>query len=204
MDATQPLRDVFAGLAGSGGAGEPATVLAASGHHDLPDGLMAEAVVNYADTAPVEVAEHLAPFVRAHSAVPGAAADAPSWLAAVGTAPADVDPMGLDAAAQPGGLEGTGGLDAVGATPDVTATATESASAGADEHYGRGDTAPAGPDPGEARWVADDGGTAGSGPLPEAASPHTTGTAESDLGYFGEAETGEGTDADPADLDDLG
>ncbi len=35
-----------------------------------PPDLVAEAVVNYADTAPVEVAEHLAPFVTANSGVP--------------------------------------------------------------------------------------------------------------------------------------
>src|SRR5690606_37616813 len=66
MDATRPLHDVFADLAGTG-HGEPAEVLRANGHGDLPDGLVAEAVVNYADTAPMEVAQHLAPFVRAHS-----------------------------------------------------------------------------------------------------------------------------------------
>src|SRR5688572_28359292 len=96
MEATQPLRDVFAGLAGTGGAGEPAAVLAASGHEDLPDGLVAEAVVNYADTAPVEVAEHLASFVRAHSPVPGPAGDPPTWVAALGSAPVDIDPAELD------------------------------------------------------------------------------------------------------------
>ena len=45
-------------------------VLRASGHADLPDGLVAEAVVSYADTAPIEVAEHLSPFVMANSPVP--------------------------------------------------------------------------------------------------------------------------------------
>ena len=60
------------------GGGDPAALLAAGGHGSLPPDLMAEAVVNYADTAPLEVAQHLAPFVMAHSAVPGAA-EAAHW-----------------------------------------------------------------------------------------------------------------------------
>ena len=42
----------------AGRRADPAEVLRASGHADLPDGLVAEAVVSYADTAPIEVAEH--------------------------------------------------------------------------------------------------------------------------------------------------
>src|SRR5690606_18249994 len=101
MDATRPLHDVFADLAGTG-HGEPAEVLRANGHGDLPDGLVAEAVVNYADTAPMEVAEHLAPFVRAHSPVPTTdpTLTAPTWLDALQTAPVVVDPgTDLDAGA---------------------------------------------------------------------------------------------------------
>jgi hypothetical protein len=65
MNPARPLRDVFDDLTvGRAGA------LADSGHRDLPDQLVSEAIVNYADTAPVEVAEHLAPFVKVHSAVP--------------------------------------------------------------------------------------------------------------------------------------
>ncbi|MFC7529174.1 hypothetical protein [Actinoplanes sp. GCM10030250] len=67
MDSARPLRDVFADLAGT--AGDPAEVLRDAGHPALPDELVAEAVVSYADTAPVEVAEHLAPYVSAHSVV---------------------------------------------------------------------------------------------------------------------------------------
>jgi hypothetical protein len=69
MTPARPLREVFAGLAGQPSA-DPGEVLAAHGHPDLPADLVAEAVVSYADTAPPEVAEHLAPFVTAHSAVP--------------------------------------------------------------------------------------------------------------------------------------
>ena len=108
MDATRPLRDVFTALTGDGGASgsDPGEVLRVSGHADLPDGLAAEAVVSYADTAPIEVAEHLAPFVMANSPVPIAGGyldtadlEPPSWLDALATAPVptDIDPAeGLD------------------------------------------------------------------------------------------------------------
>lgn len=100
MEATRPLHDVFSELAGAAEASEragidPAQVLRANGHEDLPDGLVAEAVVNYADTAPVEVAEHLSAFVRAHSAVPSpddTSSEVPGWFEAVSSAPVDVDP----------------------------------------------------------------------------------------------------------------
>jgi hypothetical protein len=75
MESARPLRDVFADLVGDESArqdraADPAGFLAAHGHADLPDSLVAEAIVNYADIAPAEVAEHLAPFVMAHSPVP--------------------------------------------------------------------------------------------------------------------------------------
>jgi hypothetical protein len=72
MTSARPLRDVFADLLGDAGGArpDPAAALAAAGHPDLPPQLVAEAVVSYADTAPVEVAEHLAPYVTAHSGVP--------------------------------------------------------------------------------------------------------------------------------------
>ena len=93
MESARPLRDVFADLTGGGSAaGDPDALLRDQGHPALPDDLVAEAVVSYADTAPAEVAEHLAPFVTAHSAVgAGAGAGAePSagWLDLLATAPA--------------------------------------------------------------------------------------------------------------------
>jgi hypothetical protein len=110
MTPARPLRDVFADLLGGDGAArpDPDGLLAASGHADLPAHLVAEAVVNYADTAPVEVAEHLAPYVTAHSGVPvetppddGAVddADPAGWAELLATAPGDVgtDPAGPDA-----------------------------------------------------------------------------------------------------------
>ncbi|HZN77385.1 MAG TPA: hypothetical protein VFC00_37695 [Micromonosporaceae bacterium] len=91
MTSARPLRDVFSELATAGSGGDAGEVLDAHGHADLPDGLVAEAVVSYADTAPVEVAEHLAPFVMAHSAVYPEAVSGPAdpagWLDAVSTAP---------------------------------------------------------------------------------------------------------------------
>jgi hypothetical protein len=87
----EPLRDVFAGLAGNGG--DPGDFL-----RDLPADLVAEAVVGYADTAPLEVAERLAPFVGEHSAV-GAevAGDAGgTWLDLLASAPVGTEASGLD------------------------------------------------------------------------------------------------------------
>jgi hypothetical protein len=103
MERARPLRDVFSDLVGTDTdhAG-PAEVLRAGGHPDLPDTLVAEAVGSYADTAPIEVAEHLSPYVMAHSPVPQVDApevDPAAWFDAVATAPAaDLGPDlgGLD------------------------------------------------------------------------------------------------------------
>jgi hypothetical protein len=69
MASVRPLRELLADLVGDAGAhsGGPEAYLAEHGHADLPPELMAEAVVSFADTAPPEVAEHLAPFVTAHT-----------------------------------------------------------------------------------------------------------------------------------------
>ena len=77
MELVRSLRELFASVSDAPHAG-PAEVLASGGHQSLPPDLVAEAITNYADTAPLEVAQHLAPFVMAHSAVPGAAAAA-NW-----------------------------------------------------------------------------------------------------------------------------
>jgi hypothetical protein len=78
----RPLRELLAELVGDAEAraaygADPAGYLAAHGH-DLPGELVASAVVSYADTAPLEVAAALAPFVAAHGAVPDGAD--PSWF----------------------------------------------------------------------------------------------------------------------------
>ncbi|MEV0900024.1 hypothetical protein [Actinoplanes sp. NPDC049802] len=104
----EPLRDVFAGLAGPGR--DPGDFL-----RELPEELVAEAVVSYADTAPAEVAEHLAPFVSAHSAVGGHdQAGDPGWLELLATAPVEAEPeidetdlgfgTGADTVGEPTGL----------------------------------------------------------------------------------------------------
>src|SRR5688500_4344332 len=97
MATARPLRDVFADLAGDPDAHgvDPAELLREHGHADLPDALVAEAVTSFADTAPLEVAEHLAPYVMANSAVPGVAGEVEpgGWLTALADAPpVDADP----------------------------------------------------------------------------------------------------------------
>jgi hypothetical protein len=109
MPPARPLRDVFTDLVGDAGAagvpaGDPGQVLAEAGHPDLPPGLVAEAVVSYADSAPPAVAEHLAPFVIAHSPIPVAAdepePDPAGWLDLLATAPDGG--AGIDVAAETG------------------------------------------------------------------------------------------------------
>jgi hypothetical protein len=119
MASARPLRDVFADLIGGASAtDDPDALLRDQGHPELPDHLVAEAVVNYADTAPVEVAEHLAPYVTAHSAV-GAdevPVDEPqAWFDLLGTAPAGLDPAEEpvdidDLAPAPDGFDDDAGL----------------------------------------------------------------------------------------------
>jgi hypothetical protein len=99
MQPARPLRDVLTDLVGDGDAAGPSEVLAAGGHSGLPDQLVAEAVGTFADTAPIEVAEHLSPYVMANSAVPlpdAPEVDAGSWLDAFSGAPVpDADPAAL-------------------------------------------------------------------------------------------------------------
>ncbi|GAA1884577.1 hypothetical protein [Asanoa iriomotensis] len=89
MDA-RPLKDVLTDLVGDPSAA--AGALAGAGH-DLPPELVAEAVVSFAGTAPAEVAEHLAPFVTAHSGVPVESEldDPADWPELLATAPAEPD-----------------------------------------------------------------------------------------------------------------
>ena len=69
MEAGRSLRELFAELSRPGG-GDPADLLNAAGFGDVPESLVAEAIVSYAATAPLEVAEHLAPFAVAHGPLP--------------------------------------------------------------------------------------------------------------------------------------
>jgi len=91
MADARPLQELLADLVGDAEARhahDPATYLAAHGHPDLPAELVAEAVVSYADTAPPDVAEHLAPFVMSHSVVPTEPAES-DWFDLLTTAPLD-------------------------------------------------------------------------------------------------------------------
>ena len=78
LDAARSLREVFESLAGDP---DPDAALAAAGHAGLPADLFTEALVNYADTAPPEVAEHLSPVVL------GASSDAGLGLELLSSAP---------------------------------------------------------------------------------------------------------------------
>ncbi|WP_158854281.1 hypothetical protein [Saccharothrix deserti] len=102
MASVRSLRELLADLVGDAGArsGGPKAYLAEHGHPDLPAELVAEAVVSFADTAPPEVAEQLAPFVTAHTAGQG---DGAGWFdlltsASVGLAE---DPDALDGVPEP-------------------------------------------------------------------------------------------------------
>jgi hypothetical protein len=120
MATARPLRDVFADVTGdeAARASDPAEFLRSSGHEDLPDTLVAEAVTSYADTAPVEVAEHLSQYVMANSAVPGIGAevDPSSWLEALASAPELLESTVDPAAA---GLDGEPRYEAGEAAPDT-------------------------------------------------------------------------------------
>jgi hypothetical protein len=138
MEPQRSLRAVFGNLAGGESArgqeegGDLGDILAAEGYPGLPDTLIAEAVASYADTAPAEVAEHLAPFVMANSPVPvddlpdeldsrpaldplDLLATAPTSLAAgdelADSAIGPDDDLVIDAAAEGGETFATFGLD---------------------------------------------------------------------------------------------
>ncbi|MFV2109061.1 MULTISPECIES: hypothetical protein [unclassified Micromonospora] len=150
MAPARSLHEIFAGLPGDAAAhSDVAAVLDANGYADLPPELLAQAVVSFADTAPAEVAEHLAPFVTAHSQVGGdgtvpdelaspldllATAPAPAFDAAMPDDPAfdgpDLDGLGLDAAPPDGpGFDTPAGFDDPGFA----------AGPGMDAAFGRGD-----------------------------------------------------------------
>jgi hypothetical protein len=115
------LREVFDGLVGEDRRDLDPTGLLREHGFDLSDDDVSEALVNYAYSAPVEVAAHLQQYVMAHSpvllsepAVDGlTAADGLDLLT---TAPAGVapDPLGLDAPAvgQEAGVDPPGSVDA--------------------------------------------------------------------------------------------
>src|SRR3954453_2243732 len=93
MASARPLHEVLGDLVGDGAAaqahGDPEAYLAANGHPDLPADLVAEAVVSSADPAPVDGAEHLAPYVTTHSAVPADEPPTDDWFGLITTTPTD-------------------------------------------------------------------------------------------------------------------
>lgn len=204
MDLARPLRSVFADLAGGRDFGAssgmaPEEVLAAHGHPDLPEGLVAEAVVNYADTAPYEVAEHLAPYVRAHTAVPQPGGDTdvpePHWFDLLTTAP----------------TPGVGGPDVIDAeVSDLAATDAPAADAPGgveadiDGDFGRGDTGSGGAgsgDPGAGDPGAGDIAYGHRGPIEDAAGPAEIWPADPTVGADGldAGDMGTGIDLRPTD-----
>lgn len=123
MDGNRSLHEVFAELVGEGS--DPAALLAAAGHADLPEELLAEAIVSFADTAVPEVAEHLAPFVKGHSAIP---ADATG-----------VDPLsGLDLLASAPHAVATEDEPPLGATTEGMDTSVDDSEARLDLAFGAG------------------------------------------------------------------
>ena len=105
------LRELLTDLVGAAAthADGPAAYLAAHGY-DLPPDLVAEAVVNFADTTSPEVAEHLAPFVTAHTTGVEPESD---WFDLLTTAPVpDDDPDDVDDLDSDPGLDfGAGAVD---------------------------------------------------------------------------------------------
>jgi hypothetical protein len=146
MEPARPLHDIFSELARDpaaqrGEGAEPGDALRAGGHGELPDALVAEAIVSYAGTAPAEVAEHLAPFVTGHGPVPyedPAGLDVTHGLDLLATAPV-AEPAPEDAASEDAASEdpfdlafgeGTGAAEPVEAVAFDPATGTEGAVVG--------------------------------------------------------------------------
>jgi hypothetical protein len=196
MDARPSLRELFAELSRTGG--DPADLLRAAGYGDVPEPLMAEAIVNYAGTAPLEVAEHLAPFAVAHGPVPvpDPGAVPSSGLSLLASAPA-VDVHGLAADTTVPVEHDV--HDVHGAVADHLADHVDvdpsgldddtSAHAGAPHELHHGDI-----DHGDIDPAGVDGLHPGSPPLgPVGSGPH------SDLGSFGAGHGGEPADDRAAD-----
>ena len=193
---------------------DPSGFLAARGH-DLPDDLVAEAIVNVAADLPADVAEHLSSFTIADSPIPdldpvgfgaehdGDALDALRALAAAPLAAADVAIDSLGAEAVVDGF-GTGAGDEVASNAAVGLDddpGTDDIEVDLDPAVGPGDTGVDG-DGGIDGWSIDDGldhdgthGLEGTDP-----SGHDADTVELRDPIEPEATLDAG---DPADLDGL-
>lgn len=200
MPPARPLHDILTEVAGADAA-DPAAALRAGGHGDLPEGLVAEAIVSYADTATVEVAEHLAPFVQGHSTVPSEdPADPPGLeqgLALLASAPAPV-PAGTAPESAPPAVDGDADADyGSGAARDPEGPGDPLDLAFGEGGTGGGTEAPAG-EAGPVPSAAGLGGVdeAGSGYPAEPGYPGEPGSPEP--AYSEPAYSGVGPD--PADL----
>jgi hypothetical protein len=160
MADVRPLRELLTDLVGSADthADGPAEYLAAHGY-DLPPDLVAEAVVNYADTAPPEVAEHLAPFVTAHTTGVEPESD---WFDLLTTTPTPEDTpswatdLDSDPDADLDGLDHDHGFDfGSGAVDDLDMLATEHDPVATESHHDWTEPATPTPDP-EPAVSADD------------------------------------------------
>lgn len=104
----ESLHEVFDALAGQPDR-SASEMLHDAGYGDLPPELVGDALVSYADTAPVETAEHLAPFVTAHLGSPDATPDLDAGfglLSSVSAADADLDAAELAADGNLAGVDG--------------------------------------------------------------------------------------------------
>jgi hypothetical protein len=135
MAPARSLHEIITGLTGHAGvSGDLAAVLHAGGYPDLPQDLLAEAVVSFAHTAPAEIAEHLAPFVMAH----GPIAQGDTSAGDIGRLP------DLLAAARAAELDGGSVLEMPEIDPPADTGRVDAADLLDEESYPIGD-APAGP-----------------------------------------------------------
>ncbi len=147
MDDVRPLHQVLAALAGTQAEPDPGALAPAAGGLGLPDDLLTEAIISFADTAPAEVAAHLAPFVTAHSPI-AAVEPAELWDAAQGLELLAGAPTGftLSEPYAPDQLDDLDGLDGL-AGRAAEAGFGSATSEVLDLGFGHGDHQPAEVDP---------------------------------------------------------
>ncbi len=120
MDAHRSLLEIFDRVV-AGDEPDPAAALRAAGHAELPAHLLDQALVGYCDTAPIEVAEQLEPYVAAVTAQagpdPATGLELLDHAPAAGVLPDDLD-FGAGAAVPDDlGPVSHGGIDPVGTAP---------------------------------------------------------------------------------------
>lgn len=118
------LRDAIEGLLGPTTQRPAADALADEGHDDLSSELFGTALGHYADTAPIEHADALAPIVTRASSVPYEADDLPD-----SDLPMDDDPLALFDAADPAAMLAEAADDAADDAFDEAADAPDAGEA---------------------------------------------------------------------------